>query len=230
MFSDASVQEIERRTREIFGEKCRQSGDGEITQEPAFTNRLIEALAAGLNGLQLTYTNSPKPGFGSSSVSEYRLRARALSTQCVNSEESRCGADIIVGFKTIIEGEQVTKAILIQAKLVRADRFTYTPSSQRERDYLLRQCNLMTDVMGADCHIVVYTTQGALHYEASHYIERHPVGLAYDDGADPATLVGNIFRCTAGNREFEYLNEKDFREVLDQMEVENGLELEAVPE
>lgn len=233
MFSQDSIDELRRRVRLVVAAKCRKLGNG-IGQEADFTSRFLEALEGGLIDLKLSpeFANnlSPFPGY---SAPDFEVIPRVLETQYRRSEENLSGADIMFSFRANVDGSEVNKSALVQAKLYRGDGEYYSiPGSTEKKQQLLAQCLRMQKISPNHSYVIVYCKLGIKFYTSTDVIRTiraDRTGLSYSGGSDFDEFMERIFQCTVGDKGLPQMGQPDFMRHLKSLEISDGFMIEVNP-
>lgn len=206
MWSDNSLDTVLNLASSIEKDVCEDLKGGHVVNEEDFSSALMTHLRMKLNKLVLTPQPAANLSLAPGSTYSYKVNARVLTCKFEQSEENLSGADIIMGFKGNVDGTDINKSVLIQAKLFGGKgKFRSLPDNTEDKRVLFLQCKRMKKITNGACYVFVYSKIGVKFYPASKVISKFPEGLSHADGLDFPEFIYSFFKCNLGDHNLRYL-------------------------
>ncbi|MDJ0677811.1 MAG: hypothetical protein QNJ36_20915 [Calothrix sp. MO_167.B42] len=182
------ISEVEKRTLDAWRE-------GRIEQEPAITDRLLGVMEEVLN----------KKRFAG-----VQWEVKTLTDRGKGSQEAEFGADFMAVFKLSLDGYEVNKGFLAQAKLVEPSQ----SFNINEFDRLKKQCEKMLNLSPAS-FVFVYSQQSGIVVVPAIEV------LAAQRPCNPHELINKKmrqfyqehFECFIGDRNIHKANSQGLEEL-----------------
>jgi hypothetical protein len=188
--------------------------DGDVADEPDFSGQFCGAATA-----MFDVSSDIVPGV--------RLSARQLTSRGKGSEEKRYGADIVVALNYELPDYQVSKGMLVQAKMGRDSVRPAARSWEADIDDRLEtQCRNMLAHTPAS-FVFLYAPGDVTAYPAAQIIASRFDGLTSDTTYPLNTLFYDFGICWVGDTNIKATDRGSLRNALEEYNARHGLLVQA---
>jgi hypothetical protein len=165
-----------------------------VEQEPAFTDRLLGAMAVLLNGQQ---------------IGGLWWAAKTLTDRGAGSQEHEFGADFLSVFRISSEDFKVAKGFLAQAKLVEPDQ----QFSKKDFENLRKQCEKMLEHSSSSYVFLYSQKSGILIVPAVEVVDARASNPHELTSKEIGQFFGDHFECFIGDKSIQSADRKGLEEL-----------------
>jgi hypothetical protein len=198
----AKISEAEKETlADLISER--------IEQEPAVTDRLLGVMQYLLNG---------------QTIAGVRWRAKTLTDRGRGSQESNYGADFLATLELDLEGYQVKKGFLAQAKLIEPSESFGNANFEKMRE----QCEKMLKLSSAS-YVFLYSQQSGISViPAIEVLEARSCNPHELTSRSMRQFYKEHFECFVGDRAIQSATPQALRELSDRFDARAAILISGV--